>query len=106
MCWLNIRAPSRTDSSVSTEMGPISTLPKIPTIQNVKLGANNIEVILCIISKSGLPLFCLVVPTTINLNSECTAFCTILEALDVGTVRGVVNHPMHGHTPCHQDTPK
>ena len=44
----------------------------------------------------------------INHNSDCTAFCTILEALDVGTARCVVMRwayqlgTSHDHTSCHQ----
>ena len=48
----------------------------------MKLGTNNIEVILCVISECGLRApFCLVVPMLIiNRNMDHTAFCTILES--------------------------
>ena len=50
-------------------------------IQNMKRGTNNIEVILCAISKCGLlPPFCLVAPVYHNLDH--TTFCTILECFD------------------------
>ena len=48
----------------------------------------------------------------INHNLDHTAFCTILEALDVGTARCVVMRwayqlgTSHDHTPCHQKIPR
>ena len=48
---------------------------------NIELGTNNFVLSVNLV-------FCLV--AIINHNSEHTAFCTILEALEVGTARGVV----------------
>ena len=55
-----------------------ANIRKTLMIQNMKLGTNDIEAILFGCSS----LYCLL----LNHNSsDCTAFCTILEALDVGT---------------------
>ena len=57
----------------------------------MKLGTNNIEVILCVISECGLraPFVWLFqsIMLIINHNMDCTAFCTLLESL---VARGVV----------------
>ena len=48
----------------------------------------------------------------VNHNSDNTASCTILEALDVGTARDVVMRwayqlgTSHDHAPCHQKIAK
>ena len=83
-------------------------------ILNMKLGTSNIKVI-CVLSVSVVshhPFVWLFQSILLIINMDLTAFCTILEALDVGTARCVVMRwayqlgTSHDHTPCHQKIPK